>query len=72
MERAFETQTLKICELLYDKKAEDILALHVSDKTIIADWFVVASGRATVQVKAFADELEEKSQQFGLKLLRKE
>ena len=30
-------QVLKICEILYDKKALNIRALNVADKTIIAD-----------------------------------
>lgn len=72
MDKAFKDAALKLCELLYGKKAEDILALHVADKTIIADWFVVASGRATVQLRAMADELEEKAGELGLTLLRKE
>ncbi len=44
-----------ICEILYNKKAQDIVAIHVADKTIIADWFVICSGRAVSQVKALAD-----------------
>ena len=44
-------QVLKICEILYDKKALNIRALNVADKTIIAEWFVVCSGRATTQVR---------------------
>jgi len=72
MTKLFEDTALKLCEFLYDKKAEDIVALHVADKTIIADWFVVASGRAAVQLRAMADDLEEKAPDLGLKLLRKE
>ena len=72
MKRAFEEQVLQLCELLHGKKAEDILALYVADKTIIADWFIVASGRVAVQVKAMADELEIKAEEIGLRLLRRE
>ena len=59
------TQVLDICSVLDNKKAEDILAVHVGDKTIIADWFVIASGRSTTQVKALCDELEEKTAEKG-------
>lgn len=61
-----------ICEILYNKKALDIVAIHVADKTIIADWFVICSGRAVSQVKALADELDEKAPLLGLDLRRSE
>lgn len=65
-------QVLALCEVLYDKKAQDIIAIHVEDKTIIADWFVICSGRAVPQVKAICDEVEEKAPGIGLTLRRKE
>ena len=65
-------QVLKICEILDDKKAINIRALNVADKTIIAEWFVVCSGRATTQVRTLCDELEEKAADMGLTVLRKE
>ncbi len=66
------TQVLDICGVLDNKKAEDIIAVHVGDKTIIADWFVIASGRSTTQVKALCDELEEKCAEKGMIARRKE
>ena len=72
MERYFEKETLSICQLLYDKKAIDILALHIGDKTIIADWFVVASGTSITHVRALCDELEEKAAELNLTVRRKE
>ena len=44
----------------------------MGDKTIIADWFVIASGRSTTQVKALCDELEEKTAEKGMIARRKE
>ncbi|MGE5574238.1 MAG: ribosome silencing factor [Bacteroidota bacterium] len=38
-----------------DKKAEDVVVLDVQDLTIIADYFVIASGTSRTQVKAIAD-----------------
>jgi ribosome-associated protein len=61
-----------ICEILYNKKAQDIVAIHVADKTIIADWFVICSGRAVSQVKALSEELDEKTPALGLTLRRSE
>ncbi len=65
-------QVLALCEVLYDKKAQDIIAIHVEDKTIIADWFIICSGRAVPQVKALCEEVEEKAPGFDLTLRRKE
>lgn len=71
-EEAIKEQALKLCEILYNKKALEIMAIHVGDKTIIADWFVICSGRATAQVKALCDEVEEKSAELGLEVRRTE
>ncbi len=72
MERYGETDALAICKVLYEKKANDILALHIGDRTIIADWFVVASGTSVTHVRALCDELEEKAAELGLEIKRKE
>ena len=61
-----------LCQVLYNKKAFDILAIEVTEKTVLADWFVIASGRAATQVKALCDEVEEKAQEAGLTLKRRE
>lgn len=65
-------QVETLCAALYDKKAQDILAIHVGDRTIIADWFVICSGRAVPQIKALCDEVEEKAEAAGLVLRRRE
>ncbi|MPM96284.1 Ribosomal silencing factor RsfS [bioreactor metagenome] len=62
----------ELCRLLYEKKAQDIVIIDVRDKTIIADNFIICSGRSNQQVKALCDEIEEKAPQFGLELRRKE
>lgn len=69
-EENIRRQAMMICDALYNKKAQDIMAIHVGDRTIIADWFVVCSGRATAQVKAFCDEIEEKAEGMGLSVRR--
>ncbi len=72
MNEAIKEKVDGICEVLYNKKAIDIVAIHVADKTIVADWFVICSGRAVSQVKALADEVEEKAEGLGLTLRRSE
>lgn len=37
----------KICEILKDHKAEDVVSINVKDKSSVADYFVVASGRSS-------------------------
>ena len=65
-------QVLALCKTLYDKKALDVIAIDVADKTIVADWFIICSGRAVPQVKALCDEVEEKAPELGLTVRRKE
>lgn len=71
-EETIREQALAICETLYNKKAMDIVALNVADQTIVADWFVICSGRVSAQVKALCDEVEDKAPGLGLKQLRHE
>lgn len=47
----------KITEILENKKAIDVEILPVAEKTIIADYFIVASGSSTTHIKALADEV---------------
>ena len=72
MNESIKAQTDALCEILYNKKAFDILPIHVADKTVIADWFLIASGRVPQQVKALCDEIEEKAPEFDLVLRRRE
>lgn len=72
MDEALKDKVLNICKVLDDKKASEIMALYVADKTIVADWFVICSGRAVPHVKTLCDELEEKAFEIGLEIRRKE
>jgi ribosome-associated protein len=72
LNESIKQKALGVCEVLYNKKALDIVAIHVADKTIIADWFIICSGRAVQQVKALADEVDHKAEELGLTLRRSE
>ena len=48
----------KIVLALESKKGIDIEVLDVAEKTTLADYFVIASGNSTTQIKALADEVE--------------
>ena len=59
-------QKLDIIEkALDDKKASQIEILDVKEQTSLADYFIIASCQSTVQVRACADEVEEKMQESG-------
>jgi len=47
----------KMRSILEDKKARDIELIEVSEKTILADYFIIASGTSVTHVKSLADEL---------------
>lgn len=61
-----ENLALKIANLLYDKKAQNILALHVGHLTVLADYLVIANGSNPLQVRALTDHLEEHLSKQGL------
>ena len=63
---------LKAAEALYQKKAQDIVALDVSALTVITDTMLIASGRNVLQVKTLADEVEDKMAEAGVPLLRRD
>lgn len=62
----------KICALLSAKKAEDILIIDVTEKTTLCDFFVIASGHSSTQVKALCDHVEEKLSAEGVEPRRTE
>ena len=55
-----------IAEVLDSKKARDIKVLHVEDKTVIAEYFVLCTGNSSTQVKALAGEVEYRTEQREL------
>lgn len=65
-------KVVKLLDILGGKKAIDIIAMDVADKTIIADWFITCSGSSVLQVKAICDEVCEKADELDLTLRRKE
>ena len=47
-----------VVTILDRKKARDLKLLHVEKKTVIADYFVLATGTSRTQIRALADEVE--------------
>jgi len=63
---------LQLSQLLYDRKAQDIVALKVSELTVLCDYLVIASGRTQNQVIALADAVDDLFAQTDLVLRRSE
>jgi len=61
-----------IVKTLDDKKATDITVLEVGKITTLGDYFVIASGSSTTQVKALAEEIEDKLANLGIEPKRVE
>lgn len=62
----------QVAQILYDKKASDIVALKVSHLTVLADYLVIATGRSALQVQALADHVENGLAQMGIEPRRVE
>ena len=45
---------------LEDKKAEDISIIDISEVSVLADYFLIASGSNRSQIQALTDNVEEK------------
>lgn len=67
-----DQQLQKMVEFLEDEKAEDIVLLDVKGLTVIADYFLIASGRSTVHLQQMAESIEEQLKEEGIYALRKE
>lgn len=52
-------------DALEEKKAKDVKILDISDVSVLADYFIIASGSNRNQVQAMADEVQEKLYKSG-------
>jgi len=55
-----------------DKKGIDFIALDVSARTILADAFVIVTGRSKIQTRAIADGIVEAVEKDGHRVARVE
>jgi ribosome-associated protein len=55
-----------------DKKGEQFMEIDVAGRTIIADKFVIVTGRSKVQTRAIADSIAEKIKEAGMRVGRLE
>lgn len=54
-------------KILDSKKAEELVAIRVKDLTILAEYFIIANGTSSTQVKMLADEVEYQLGEMGIK-----
>ncbi|MBQ3116042.1 MAG: ribosome silencing factor [Clostridia bacterium] len=64
--------TKKVCEILLERKAQDVLSIDVSGKTEVADYYVVAGGRSMTQTKALIEHVEYEMEKLGFSPIRRE
>ena len=66
MNSKFDSLVYDMAQILDNRKAEDIVLIDVKGITIIADSFIICSGRSSTHIKTLADELEEQMAKRGI------
>ena len=56
----------KIAKILDDRKANDLKVIKIEELTVLADYFVIATGTSTTHVRSLSDEIEFKLKQEGV------
>lgn len=72
MRTGFNDDVIGAAKHLFAEKAEDVYVINVSHLTIVADYFILASGRSDVHVKSLCDEISKYMHDKGYRLLRME
>lgn len=64
---------LAACKALADRRGRDIVTIYVRDKTVLCDYFVLASGTSSTQIKALGERVEEKiAEEYDIEPIRTE
>ena len=59
-------------EAIYEEQAEDILVLEIGALTVLADYFLIATGKNVNHIRTIADQIKVRAKAQGLKILREE
>ncbi len=59
--------TKTACEALSEKKAGDIVVLDIGKVSVIADYFIIATGTNPSQISALVDSVEEKLEELDIR-----
>lgn len=54
-----------VVKILDKKKATDIKVLEITDLTVVADYFVIATGTSGTHIRSLADEVEVEIKKMG-------
>lgn len=55
-----------IVKVLDEKKANDIKTIEITDLSIVADYFIIASGTSNTHVKSLAGDIEDAMTKLGI------
>lgn len=61
-----------VCEILKNHKAEDVALINVKEKSSVADYFVVATGRSSTHTRSLIEHVEEEIEKTGVAPIREE
>jgi ribosome-associated protein len=48
-----------VCKAIADKRGKDVVVLYVREKTDLCDYFIIASGSNSPQIRAMGERVEE-------------
>ncbi|MEG0250128.1 MAG: ribosome silencing factor [Peptostreptococcus sp.] len=67
-----ENMTKLICDSISDKLGKDIAVLNIGKVSSLCDYFIIASGTSSRQVKSIADSVEDTMKKEGIEARGKE
>ena len=71
-----QTQSKEMAKLAYhalsEKKGEDIKIIDITGVSVLADYFIIATGNSDSQVNALVDNVEEELHKAGYPLKQRE
>lgn len=69
-EDGFREKVLMAVTLAGEKQARDVVLLEVGKVSYLADYFLICTGRSTLQVQVIADHIREGMKKAGFSLAR--
>lgn len=60
----------KVIETLQERKGQDIIRIDVKDKTSVADYFIIASGRSMTHTRSLIESVDEEMGKIGVAPIR--
>jgi len=70
LKNGFNEDVIGAAKQMFAKKAEDVRVINVSHLTVVADYFILASGRSDVHVKSLSDDIRKYMHERGYEQLR--